>query len=505
MTLHRQQWCRALSEPEVAGSNPARPIMGEYTFLWSNTHLMMVAENNPWSFRDVKTLGSLSTGTFGFVEQRRIHSFQHNDGLLKQHEAGKKFLDAAFAASWFAEVEEVLAQHRAFYQELWAVDMEEASDQELLDLLSQINEYWRVTISYFRVSQAEWTKALVEMLFKRLATHDVVGLEAQNLLSVLSTPDELDAINKEELALIQLCCKKEVSDEHIIAHLEHYPWIFANRFTLQEWIDEFQARLATVKAEGDTALKKRAAEMILNKKELHKEQESLYQRFDDPELEHCGRTLARHGLTRVMIKELWAGEFYWVKLQEELVKRTGVDAETLFFCYREKEIKELLLNKKKLSEEEIARRKEVFVFRFDGKEIAFYSGKEARELAEANIGDYLHPDKDMELKGQPASPGKVQGRAIVVSINDPADEQRVRKKFRKGDILVSQMTQPGMMDLVAKAAGIVTDEGGIVSHAAIVSREFKIPCVVGTHLATKVIKEGDMIEVDADEGIVRKT
>ena len=55
-----------------------------------------------------------------------------------------------------------------------------------------------------------------------------------------------------------------------------------------------------------------------------------------------------------------------------------------------------------------------------------------------------------------------------------------------------------------KAAAIVTDEGGITSHAAIVSRELGIPCVIGTKFATKVFKDGDLIEVDADKGIVRK-
>ena len=66
------------------------------------------------------------------------------------------------------------------------------------------------------------------------------------------------------------------------------------------------------------------------------------------------------------------------------------------------------------------------------------------------------------------------------------------------------MTQPAIIDIAKKAGAIVTDEGGMLSHAAIISREFKIPCIVGTHFATTVIKSGDMVEVDAINGIVRK-
>jgi pyruvate,water dikinase len=65
------------------------------------------------------------------------------------------------------------------------------------------------------------------------------------------------------------------------------------------------------------------------------------------------------------------------------------------------------------------------------------------------------------------------------------------------------MTRPEYVPLMKKAAGIITDEGGITCHAAIVSRELKIPCVIGTKIATKVLKDGDMVEVDADKGIVK--
>ena len=79
----------------------------------------------------------------------------------------------------------------------------------------------------------------------------------------------------------------------------------------------------------------------------------------------------------------------------------------------------------------------------------------------------------------------------------------MRKTFKQGEILITQMTQPNIMDIASKASALVTDEGGMLSHAAIISRELKIPCVVGTKFATRVLKDGDLVEVDANTGVVK--
>ena len=65
------------------------------------------------------------------------------------------------------------------------------------------------------------------------------------------------------------------------------------------------------------------------------------------------------------------------------------------------------------------------------------------------------------------------------------------------------MTRPEFVPLLKQASAIITDEGGITSHAAIVSRELKIPCIIGTKVATKVLKDGDKVEVNANHGVVR--
>ncbi|MCX6762863.1 MAG: PEP-utilizing enzyme [Candidatus Moranbacteria bacterium] len=107
------------------------------------------------------------------------------------------------------------------------------------------------------------------------------------------------------------------------------------------------------------------------------------------------------------------------------------------------------------------------------------------------------PAKGDLIRGQSASRGRVKGKAkIVFELID-------LQKIKKGDILVAPMTTPDMIVALNIAIAIVTDEGGITSHAAIISRELKKTCVIGTKIATKLIKDGDIIEVDGNNGLVR--
>jgi pyruvate,water dikinase len=75
--------------------------------------------------------------------------------------------------------------------------------------------------------------------------------------------------------------------------------------------------------------------------------------------------------------------------------------------------------------------------------------------------------------------------------------------MKNGQILVAETTSPELLPACKKAGAIVTNQGGLLSHAAIVSRELKIPCIVGVGNATDVLHDGDEVEVDADKGIVK--
>ncbi|MFH0971733.1 MAG: PEP-utilizing enzyme [Candidatus Micrarchaeota archaeon] len=103
-----------------------------------------------------------------------------------------------------------------------------------------------------------------------------------------------------------------------------------------------------------------------------------------------------------------------------------------------------------------------------------------------------------EVKGMPACKGNVEGKARIIRHTDDL------KKFREGEVFVAKYTFPSYTPYMAKSAAIITDDGGITSHAAIISREYGIPCVVGTKHATKIFRDGDFVSVDAYSGVVKR-
>lgn len=101
------------------------------------------------------------------------------------------------------------------------------------------------------------------------------------------------------------------------------------------------------------------------------------------------------------------------------------------------------------------------------------------------------------IKGSSACPGKVKGKvSVILNISHI-------HLFQSGSILVAPFTNVNYLPVMDKAKAIITDIGGLTSHAAIVAREMKKPCIVGTKIATKVLKDGDLVEVDADKGMVK--
>jgi len=114
-------------------------------------------------------------------------------------------------------------------------------------------------------------------------------------------------------------------------------------------------------------------------------------------------------------------------------------------------------------------------------------------------------EKDGLIKGISANGGKVTGSAYVITYDGGNFESVLQKikDMKQGEILVAETTSPEFMVACQKASAIVTDQGGLLSHAAIVSREMGIPCVVATENATRLIKNGDLLEVDGSQGAVR--
>ena len=162
------------------------------------------------------------------------------------------------------------------------------------------------------------------------------------------------------------------------------------------------------------------------------------------------------------------------------------------------EILRALQGKAQINPVELKERGDAFTFALLSGESMIASGDEGRALSEWIENSFsVSKAGIMEFKGQSASRGVAIGKVKIAS--SPKDSY----SLKEGEILVCSMTGPDYVPAMKRAGAIVTVEGGLLSHAAIMSREFGKPCIVGTKVATQVLKDGDLIEVDADKGVVK--
>ncbi len=191
---------------------------------------------------------------------------------------------------------------------------------------------------------------------------------------------------------------------------------------------------------------------------------------------------------------MWLNEgcHYSIPLLQEIAKRLNLTFEKVIYLLPS-EIEEGLNETLAVSKEEIQSRLDKYAMVMENHQITLYTGEEVeKHRVKINIQD------TGEVKGSPAFQGKVTGKVKLVK------DRSELHKIEKGDILITRLTTPDFVMAMEKAAAIITDLGGITSHAAILSRELGVPCIVGTEVATQVFKDGDLVEVEANKGVVRK-
>lgn len=191
---------------------------------------------------------------------------------------------------------------------------------------------------------------------------------------------------------------------------------------------------------------------------------------------------------------------YLGKILKKLSKKFGVERKRLY-QYKKSELFLLFKNEKQREGELKKRSANYIFFPSDKRKITYF----ARE-ADLVIGDFLGKLNNGEkvLMGEVANKGIARGK--VKLFWHGYNFQSIKKKMaemKKGEVLVAETTSPEIILACRKASAIVTNQGGMMSHAAIVARELKIPCVVGTRNATQVLKDGDLVEVNADKGVVK--
>jgi phosphohistidine swiveling domain-containing protein len=199
---------------------------------------------------------------------------------------------------------------------------------------------------------------------------------------------------------------------------------------------------------------------------------------------------------RVYAEPVYAESLKFVrKFAEDNAAMFGVAPE-LFLCMTLDEMEAAFRDRQALPEAILKERYAFSVLVVVHGQSRIISGQEAKALAEKTV--HRTEESMRTIKGMTAFPGKVQGRVQIVF--NPAEIS----SLPSGTVLVAGMTRPDYLHLFKAAIAVVTDAGGVLSHAAITARELNKPTVTGTEIATKVLKDGDLVEVDADKGLITR-
>ena len=177
---------------------------------------------------------------------------------------------------------------------------------------------------------------------------------------------------------------------------------------------------------------------------------------------------------------------------QSLALASSFDPVLIKYVFRS-EIEDMLAGKD-LPLERIVSRQKAFVLISELGGVGHIDGSEAENIAFAfrDFEQEQFKNAAQGLKGQIAYKGVVRGKVVISPMLDIKAAMEVERRMQPGDILVVQSTNPDLMSLCVKAGAIVTDQGGMLSHAAIISRELKVPCIVGTVDGTKVLKTAIM-------------
>ena len=304
--------------------------------------------------------------------------------------------------------------------------------------------------------------------------------KSNQAFSLLTTPEEKSFLSKAE-DLLQKISKDPKNQKLLDKFKKDFGWIrnsydYRRPFSDEEIIREASSKKYQKRKSGE---------------EIKEEKRKLIKKLNLPkDLALNLETIAFLGSWQDERKKyiLLAGEYIF-RVLEEYALRIRVPLKYIRFAMPEE-----LKNVEKI-QVKLKARYEKSLYAVTLKKIYLVTGKDYDEIHKSMRKN--HETEVMQINGMAASSGKVIGRARICSTFKSLE------KFKKGDILVTSMTRPEFIGAMRQASAFVTDEGGITCHAAIIAREMQKPCVIGTRNATKILKDGDLIQVDAVHGVVR--
>jgi len=214
----------------------------------------------------------------------------------------------------------------------------------------------------------------------------------------------------------------------------------------------------------------------------------------DKETQHLYSTIADFTYLKTSRKDGASKAYYLLDdFISKIANRLNI-TKLQFYDMHEEEVEDALLNGR-IDSAAIAKRQEKYAI--------YVENGNKREIEDNELNNILsgvikkgRQQTRQKITGDVACTGNAIG--IVKKILRPEDMD----KMNQDDILVSHATTPDILPAMKRAAAIITEDGGITSHAAVVAREFNIPCVIGTETAMQLLEDGDLVNVDADNGII---
>ncbi|MEK7463608.1 MAG: PEP-utilizing enzyme [Patescibacteria group bacterium] len=359
-------------------------------------------------------------------------------------------------------------------------------------------------IEYFNIFYEIYISTIHPMVLGIYASdlQDVFENELKNILkdeatlenmikytALFLTPTRLTTVQKEEQALFELQSDPE-NDKALDDLVESFGWFHMEYIGEPRTKEEYQRQLQ----ERIESPKQRLQDIIKEQRDFL-EKNKDYQNLDF--FKKLVFMMQEYQIVLDFSKaDLIEGIYYARPLLLEIGERVGLPSWIDVRFLAPDEIREFLRSNTKVNFEYIQERKKHWACLLEDGKITAYYGDDAVKIMDRLIEK---PDTTLvkEFKGLTAYPGIVRGTACI--IKGAGD----RNKFKQGQIMVTYDTTTELTSIIKIASAIVADYGSLLSHTAIVSREFKIPCIVSTKVGTKLVKDGDLLEVDAAKGIVK--